>query len=221
MAICAGVRPSQPSSARISRSLAQASERGGDWCEVAGGFEQAVGDDDLGCEPVCQGGSSALTPTPVGQHSTRDPVEPKTCLITGWDVVETPPGDQERVRDRVGRVLGVIRSSQHVAKNRAVAVAVERFEALPALLGPVHRRASFVSVHASQMSATDPSISWRPSPAQLGHQALGPVRSAHHVRRVSAVIASRPLRADSRLMDTQHHGDRGVRKRSTSGRMAT
>jgi hypothetical protein len=75
----------------------------------------------------------AITPTLsallVREHAPRGPVQPKPRLLTGRQLVEPPPRNEEGLGDDVGRIVA-IDPPERVPKDARVVLLVERLEAI-------------------------------------------------------------------------------------------
>ena len=83
----------------------------------------------LGTNPL----GEAVTPTSsallVREHAPCGPVQPKPRLLTGRQLLEPPPRNEECLGDDVGRVIGV-GAPERVAEHAVVVLLVKSLEAI-------------------------------------------------------------------------------------------
>ena len=72
---------------------------------------------ELLAQPLAEPTPAALSPTLIGEHVARSPVEPEAALTTEWNVVEPPPGNQKGLGEDIGGVFGVSAAAQRVAED--------------------------------------------------------------------------------------------------------
>jgi hypothetical protein len=75
-------------------------------------------------QPVREAVAAARAAVLVGKDVTSSPVEPETCLVVEGYLAEAPPGNQERLGDDVGRVIGIRAAAQRIAEQVPRVVAV-------------------------------------------------------------------------------------------------
>ena len=159
-AIWPASRPSQPASVRISRS-ASPRRRSAAATPSRPGRRVAVIrlGRQFGPEPLAQRGAPLLAAALVGEHPPGDPVQPRPGVLPGRDVVDPPPGGEERLGDDVGGVVGVAGPAQRVAEDGGVVDGVHLLEPPSRVVGhPLTRTAGRTAMNDEK--ALDSSRCW-------------------------------------------------------------
>jgi hypothetical protein len=93
----------------------------------------------LATNPLGEAIMPTLSALLVREHAPCGPVQPKTRLLTGRQLVEPPPGNEEGLGDDVGRIVA-IDPPKRVAKDARVVLLVERLEAVASRAWQVGQR---------------------------------------------------------------------------------